>query len=487
MVFSSVLFIFLFLPVFLTIYFCLRKEWKNAFILFASLLFYFWGEGRYIIILLICIVANYYFALRIERSSLLDGSRERARRILKYGIIFNILLLFIYKYTNFAVDELNTLLKAVQIPAIPLSKLHLPIGISFFTFQAISYLMDVYRGDVKATKSLINFGAYKSLFPQLIAGPIIRYRDVAAEMADRRITPELFVSGMNRFITGLGKKVLIANTVAAQADLIFSLPPESLTPGVAWIGILCYTLQIYFDFSGYSDMAIGMGRMMGFHFLENFNYPYISRSIQEFWRRWHISLSSWFRDYLYIPLGGSRCSNARTNMNLLFVFLLCGFWHGASWNFIIWGLWHGGFLMLERLHGGALAKVLRGPVSHVYVLLVVMVGWVFFRAETLTYAIGYLKVLFGLQAGADVGEALSCPPDVWVAIVAGIIGSGPVLQALRDRFGGRLVVADGTASGVPSLNLPMAGAQGIALLAVFLLSVMSLATGTYNPFIYFRF
>ncbi len=234
-------------------------------------------------------------------------------------------------------------------------------------------------------------------------------------------------------------------------------------------------------------MAIGMGRMMGFHFLENFNYPYISRSIQEFWRRWHISLSSWFRDYLYIPLGGSRCSNARTNMNLLFVFLLCGFWHGASWNFIIWGLWHGGFLMLERLHGGALAKVLRGPVSHVYVLLVVMVGWVFFRAETLTYAIGYLKVLFGLHAGADVGEALSCPPDVWAAIVAGIIGSGPVLQMLRDRFGGRLVVADGAGSGVPLLNLPMAGAQGIALLAVFLLSVMSLATGTYNPFIYFRF
>lgn len=487
MVFSSIPFLFLFLPVILTIYFCIRKKWKNAFLLFASLLFYFWGEGKYVIILLICIVINYFIALRIEHSSVLDGSRGCARRYLQFGIIFNVLLLFIYKYANFMVDQLNLLLQAVNIPLISISKHHLPIGISFFTFQAISYLMDVYRGDVKAAKSLITFGAYKSLFPQLIAGPIVRYRDVSAEFADRRITPELFVSGMKRFIIGLGKKVLIANTVASQADLIFSLPMEELTPGDAWIGLLCYTLQIYFDFSGYSDMAIGMGRMMGFHFLENFNYPYISRSIQEFWRRWHISLSSWFRDYLYIPLGGSKCSVLRTNMNLLFVFLLCGFWHGASWNFIIWGLWHGIFLMLERFNNRMLPKMLQGPISHAYVILVVMIGWVFFRAGTLSSAIDYLRLLFfRTSAEQSVGEMLLCPPDVWVAIIAGILGSGPFLQSISNKIFTSVTVGDAKMANAPS-NLPLAGAKSLALLLVLLLSVMSLATGTYNPFIYFRF
>jgi len=483
MVFSSLLFLFLFLPLILTVYFLLKRQWRNAFLFISSVLFYMWGEGTYVAILLLCIIFNYYIALFIEKAGAV--SQTKSRKFVSVAIAFNLVLLIICKYANFFVDQLNLGLHLFSEKSLHLAKIHLPIGISFFTFQAISYVVDVYRKDVKATRSLINFAAYKSFFPQLLAGPIVRYRDIALQMTSRSVTPELFVSGINRFIVGLGKKVLIANTVAATADIIFSVPPSELSFGTAWLGLACYTLQIYFDFSGYSDMAIGMGRMFGFQFLENFNYPYTAVSIHDFWRRWHISLSTWFRDYLYIPLGGSRHSTVRTHSNLILVFFLCGFWHGASWTFVVWGLWHGLFLIVERLRNRAFIKLIGGPLSHLYVLLVVMIGWVFFRAESLDYALNYLKALLGLSVASTIPLSAYAvnTTELILASIVGIVGSAPIAKRLP-------ILAEGLISresSTHSANVLIAGTHGIMLAAVFLLSVVSLAGGSYNPFIYFRF
>lgn len=345
--------------------------------------------------MVLSIVVNWIAGLGIE-------AKKRAGKntipVLAVAVALNLLPLAFFKYGNFCVNNVNGVLETLSLPVIEMGDLHLPIGISFFTFQAISYLVDIYRGQATVQKHPVNLALYISLFPQLIAGPIVRYKDVEREIIGRITRIEDLKSGTLRFVSGLGKKVLIANSMGVVADQVFTLPIENVSTGLAWIGIVAYTLQIYFDFSGYSDMAIGLGRIFGFHFLENFNYPYISQSIQEFWRRWHISLSSWFRDYLYIPLGGNRAGTWRTYFNLLLVFFLCGLWHGASWTFVIWGLYHGLFLVVERLGLIQLLKTIPVFFRHVYTMLVVMVGWVFFRAETLDQALAYVVRMFQFKS-----------------------------------------------------------------------------------------
>jgi alginate O-acetyltransferase complex protein AlgI len=485
MVFSSASFLFYFLPLVLACYYLVVRyaKLRNVVLLVASLFFYAWGEGEFLLIMLLSILANYLFGLWVYKAH----ERSDAKAQVGVAITFNLLLLVIFKYTNFLVANLNLLLDQLGLPAIAIGHVHLPIGISFFTFHCISYIMDIYRKQTPAQRSLPATALYISLFPQLVAGPIIRYKDIADQLLHRTVGLERFAKGINRFIVGLGKKVLIANVVALPADKIFAIPTDSLPPSLAWFGILCYTLQIYFDFSGYSDMAIGLGHMFGFKFMENFNYPYISRSIQEFWRRWHISLSTWFRDYLYIPLGGNRVGTFKMYRNLVMVFFLCGLWHGASWNFVIWGMFHGLFSVIERFPLGK--RLTQGPrlVAHVYTLLVVMVAWVFFRANTLAGALGYLKSMAGLTAGAPVEWhiGLYLNPKLAIALAVALVGATPIVPWLREQRE-RLL-----AEGRPGATWLDTGSQAlvslIVLPAVFILCAMSLASGTHNPFIYFQF
>ena len=478
MVFSSTLFLFLFLPVVLAASLVAPRPLRNPLLLAASLVFYAWGEGAYVLLMLASVLANWALGLLLERS-------RRPRTVVLASVLFNLGLLVTFKYANFLGDNLDPLLEALGLPPLALDPVHLPIGVSFFTFQAMSYVTDVSRGQARAQRNPVDIALYIALFPQLIAGPIVRYRDVAEQIRQRVVGLPRFASGVSRFVIGLGKKVLIANTLAVPADRIFALPETALGPGLCWLGVACYALQIYFDFSGYSDMAIGLGRMFGFEFLENFEHPYVARSITGFWRRWHISLSSWFRDYLYIPLGGNRGGALATGRNLVLVFLLCGLWHGAAWTFVIWGLFHGAFLVLER---GGLLRVLAAlprPVQHVYTLAVVLVGWVFFRAGSLPQAGTFLAALVG---GAHVPEMplLDTPlldAGVLLAGAAGVIGSVPWLPALGravDRWRERSTRPPWLESGVELGRV-------LALLAILVLSAARLSSATYNPFIYFRF
>ena len=344
LLFSSPLFLFVFLPILLGLYALAGPRYRNLVLLTASLLFYVWGEGAYVLVMIAIIAINFGLGRRVE---MLAG-RDRAKITVAVAVAVNLGLLIAFKYSNFLVDQLNVVLGALRGPHLKLSPVHLPLGISFFTFHAISYVVDIHRHKTQGGKPL-DFALYMTLFPHSIAGPIVRYGDIAGQIAGRVITTAGFAEGIRRFIIGLAKKMLVANTVAVAADAIFALPGGELNFSLAWLGVACYTLQIYFDFSGYSDMAIGLAKLFGIDFLENFNYPYSARSITEFWRRWHISLSSWFRDYLYIPLGGNRCGRVRNYLNLISVFFLCGLWHGASWTFAAWGLFHGAFLVLERM------------------------------------------------------------------------------------------------------------------------------------------
>src|SRR2546425_1448106 len=371
MVFASPIFLFLFLPLILATYFLLPRRWGNAALLVASLAFYVWGEGLYATIVITSIAFNWALGKRIG-----DAKDPRARRRwLALAVAGNLAVLAIFKYANFFVANLHAALGAHSWGAIAIA-IPLPLGISFFTFHSISYLVDIYRKNATAQRNIGSFALYILLFPQLIAGPIIRYKDIAQQIASRERRFADVAEGVRRFVIGLGKKVLIANTLGRVADQVFAIAPSELNTSVAWLGLVCYSLQIYFDFSGYSDMAIGMMRMFGFRVLENFNYPYISQSIREFWRRWHISLSNFFRDYLYIPLGGNRRGKVRGYANLVIVFLLCGLWHGANWTFILWGAWHGVFLVLERAGvEGALERTWR-PLRHAYALAAVLGGWV---------------------------------------------------------------------------------------------------------------
>ncbi|HUR33717.1 MAG TPA: MBOAT family protein [Vicinamibacterales bacterium] len=480
MLFTEPTFLFLFLPVLLGLYFLKRVHagYANGLLLAASVLFYAKGGGGFTWLMLGSITFNYWMAIAVDRGRAV--SEARARTVLGAAIAVNLLVLGWFKYANFFADNASALLKALGAGGFTLPAVLLPIGISFYTFHAISYVVDVYRGQATAQKSPVHAALYLLLFPQLIAGPIIRYKEIAGQLARRVVSVEDFADGVRRFIIGLGKKVLIANIVAVPADAIFALPASQLIGPYAWLGILCYTLQIYFDFSGYSDMAIGLGRMFGFRFPENFRWPYIADSVQEFWRRWHISLSSWFRDYLYVPLGGNRVAPWKTYRNLVTVFFLCGLWHGASWNFVIWGLFHGSFLVLERLGLSRGLKRVDPIVRHAYLLVVVMVGWVFFRAENLPAALTYLRAMAGFATGEMPPLRLSwyLNPEVRLALIAGIIGSMPVIPALRRR-------AD---AAMHNWRGPLAEFAGtLALLGVFVAALLQVAARTYNPFIYFRF
>jgi alginate O-acetyltransferase complex protein AlgI len=471
MVFASPIFLFLFLPLTLAAYFAFPRALRNGVLLVASLVFYAWGEAPYLALVLGSVAFNFAIGAAIGKAA----DRATRKRWLALGIAGNLLALAIFKYANFAVANVNTLAPIFAITPIALAAIPLPLGISFFTFHAISYVVDVYKGNAHAERNLPRFALYILLFPQLIAGPIIRWRDIAGQLPAREQRIADFAYGVRRFVLGLGKKVLIANTLGAVADRIFALPTAELTTPLAWLGLACYTLQIYFDFSGYSDMAIGLMRMFGFRILENFNYPYIARSIREFWRRWHISLSNWFRDYLYIPLGGNQRGERRAYANLVIVFLLCGLWHGASWPFVLWGAWHGLFLVVER---AGLDRVLRriGPMQHVYALLAVMGGWVLFRCETLAQAIAYYAALLGNAQGDaarhPVAEFLN--PFVAFTLLVGIVFATPLARAIgqwRDR----------------QANAVVLGLDVAWLTMVFVLASSFLAAGTYNPFIYFRF
>jgi len=470
LLFTEPSFLFLFLPLLLALYFLKRphRGYANLLLLAASVLFYARGGGAFTWLMLGSIAFNYFMAIAV--------ARDRSKAWLAAAITVNLAVLGVFKYANFFADNVNALLVALNVGPFAVPNVLLPIGISFYTFHAISYVVDVYRGDATAQKSPIHAALYLLLFPQLIAGPIIRYREIADQLARRVVGLDDFAEGARRFIVGLGKKVLIANNVATAADGIFGLAPAELTAAQAWLGIVCYTLQIYFDFSGYSDMAIGLGRMFGFRFPENFRWPYVAGTVQDFWRRWHMSLSSWFRDYLYVPLGGNRVSPRRMYGNLVLVFFLCGLWHGASWNFVIWGLYHGSFLVAERLGLAGVVRRLPGPVRHAYLLVVVMIGWVFFRADTLPHAVSYLGAMAGAAAPGikPFESAWFLTPKVALALAAGAIGSAPIVPSIArfvDRSRGWLAEAAATA----------------ALAAVLAASILQIAGRSYDPFIYFRF
>jgi len=457
MVFSSEVFLFIFLPLVLALYFCI-KPFRNLLLLLASLFFYAWGEPVYVILMLISIVANYTFGMLLEKNS-----KESIRKLILFiCCLLNLAILGYFKYAGFLVANLNALGLNLNVPDISL-----PIGISFYTFQAMSYVIDVYRGQVPAQNNILNLGLYISMFPQLIAGPIVRYSTIQQEIDNRTVTVRDFYEGVKRFMFGFSKKILIADTVSKIADVAFSTASPSMN--LAWMGAIAYTIQIYFDFSGYSDMAIGLGRMFGFHFLENFDYPYISRSIREFWRRWHMSLGQWFRDYVYIPLGGSRCKESRVCINYLIVFFLTGLWHGASWNFVVWGLWYAVFILLERFFDGKEAKIkLPSLILRIYSLLVIVLGWVFFRAETCSYALKYIRSMFSFKFDHSVWINVSF--EEAVILILGIILATPLYSLIANKVKGKAeVVTD------------------IIAVICFALGVMYMVGNGFSPFLYFRF
>ena len=465
MLFSSVPFLFYFLPAVLLLYFVLPKTFRNAVLLCASLFFYYWGEPKYLVLMVASILAGYVFGILIDRC-------RHKRLMLTLGTALCLVALLYFKYADFFIGNLNRLTGA----SLPLLKIALPIGISFYTFQILSYLIDVYRGDASAQYNPIKLATYVALFPQLIAGPIVRYTTVAAELSQRKTTVRDFSEGAFRFIIGLSKKVLIANTLFELCEVF----RDSSAPSVLfyWMYAVAFTLQIYFDFSGYSDMAIGLGRIFGFHFNENFEYPYISASVTEFWRRWHISLGQWFRDYVYIPLGGNRCSRARNVWNLFVVWFLTGMWHGASWNFIAWGLWFFVLLVGEKLLWGKALERLPSLVRHAYAMVLVVFSWVLFRAETLTAAAAYFAAMFGSSGVWCGSRVVYYSLEFWPELLCCCIAALPVKQWLetalqkRDAAPARAVLTWG-----PKL-------AAMALLAC---SYCKLVTGSFNPFIYFRF
>lgn len=480
MVFSSIPFLFYFLPVLLALYHLVPQRqtvWRNLVLLAGSLLFYAWGEGLYVLLLLGLVALNHFIAK--------SQAHRQNRGMLALGIAVNLIPLFWYKYSCFAAGMLVKGLPflsgllgsfALAESCTPQGQLDmLLLGISFFTFQSLSFHIDLFRKEAEPPQNFIGTALYITSFPQLIAGPIVRYQTVADQLRHREESAEKFVEGIRLFLLGLGQKVLIANTVALTADKIFNQNPADLSAPVAWLGLVCYTMQIFFDFAGYSNMAMGLGKMFGFNFPRNFDYPYMSRSIQEFWRRWHMTLSRWFRDYLYIPLGGNRKGEVTTWRNLWIVFLLCGLWHGAAWTFVLWGAWHGAFLVIERAGLGKLLERLPAVAGHFYMLLAVMLGWVLFRAENLSHALGYYGAMIGLSENPLYKTTDNFISDgALFVLLAGILLATPWPERLTIRVG-RLSGHAGVAVG------------WLGLAAVFFLVVTMLAGDSYNPFIYFRF
>ena len=468
MVFSTTTFLFLFLPAVLAVYYIpfvkKRRKLSNFILTAASILFYAWGEPVFVLIMLGSIVINWAFGLAVQKN--LEKNKSKAKLAVGLSVATDLAILFVFKYLTFILENFNLLFNK----NINTLNIALPIGISFFTFQAMSYVIDIYRGKGEAQKNPLNVALYISFFPQLIAGPIVRYETVADEIQNRRENIDDFCSGVYRFMLGLCKKVLIANNLATVADVAFG--SSELSVAMAWLGVLAYTLQIYFDFSGYSEMAIGMGRMFGFHFLENFDYPYSSRSITEFWRRWHMSLGTWFRDYVYFPLGGSRVkSKARLVFNLFVVWSLTGIWHGANWTFLLWGLLYFVLLTIEKLTG-----LNKKPnwFGHIYTLLFVMLGWVLFRANNVTDAFRYIGVMFGVgSSGLYDSSFLMYISNFKFYIIAGVLASFPILKKIKT---------------CKWVNIKIYHIiSAVCLTVMFIVSLSFMIKGSYNPFIYFNF
>ena len=466
MVFSSTVFLFVFFPITIIVYFALRNTTlRNLWLLIMSLVFYGWSQPEYMFIIILNILINYSFPIMM-------GILKRYKKVLLFfAISMNLAILFVFKYLSFVVETINSVMHGAIDPCY----IALPIGISFFTFQGLSYVIDVYRDKVKVQRNILVLGLYIVLFPQLVAGPIVRYSDIENEINHRVITIDSFVNGLERFIIGLGKKVIIANTMAVAADSIWSNLGFGITTGTAWIGSIAYSLQILFDFSGYSDMAIGLGGMLGFTFPENFNLPYTATSITDFWRRWHISLSSWFRDYVYIPLGGNKSHVYR---NLIIVFLLTGIWHGAAWTFVLWGVWNGLFILLERsLRGKVKLYKKNAIIDHLYLLLIVNIGWVIFRAPDVASMFEYIGAMFGMTTDKTIGLSAFWFLDRWslFIMIIGILLSSGIQNKIAKRI---------NSLNKPSVSLLL---NYIGLLLIFSFSVIRIVSGTYNPFIYFQF
>ena len=467
MVFSSLYFLFLYLPIVLFLYYITPLKWRNLLLLLVNLVFYAWGEPVYILIMFLSIGIDYTHGMLVEKYKR-RGNDRGARWAVASSVIFNLALLFFFKYWDFVAGSLQ----AIGFSFMPKLGLSLPIGISFYTFQTMSYTIDVYRDDAKVQRSLVNFGTFVTLFPQLIAGPIIKYKDLGDQIDHRTHSPEQFASGVQIFVVGLAKKVLLANNVGLLWERYKALPLDQLTVAGAWLGVIAFTFQIYFDFSGYSDMATGLGRMLGFEFAPNFRYPYISRSITEFWRRWHISLSSWFREYLYIPLGGNRCSKPRWMLNLFLVWAATGIWHGASWNYLLWGLYFFALLMLEKLF--LLPRLEKAPraLQHVYTLFLVVVSWAIFAIEDFAQLRGYLAVMFGVGGVPLADGAFGYYLHSYLPVLcAAVLASTPLGVSLFQKLGSR------------TRQILCA----LLVLAGLVLCTAYLVDGTYNPFLYFRF
>ncbi|WP_211748223.1 MBOAT family protein [Paenibacillus sp. Marseille-Q4541] len=468
MVFSSVAFLFYFLPIALLLYYVAPQRWKNAALLLISLFFYAWGEPIYILLLLFSSVVDYLNGLLMERYD----HREKIRRlILVFSLIVNIGVLCFFKYAEFLINSLNGLLGT----CFAVLDLPLPIGISFYTFQTMSYMIDVYRRSVRAQRSFVGFAAFVSMFPQLVAGPIVRYDDIDKQLVSRKVTMDLFASGVRRFIIGLAKKVLLANNIGMLWDVTLAGSSELTITG-AWIGILAFAFQIYFDFSGYSDMAIGLGRMLGFDFPENFHYPYISKSASEFWRRWHITLGSWFRDYVYFPLGGSRVGQLRLLLNLFIVWFLTGLWHGASWNFVLWGLYFGLLIALEKLWFGKWLEKVWRPFRHLYLMFALLIGWTLFAIEDMSALQHYLGVMFGfIQTEGINGTNLYYLKTYGMLLLLLAFASTPVAARLAAKLYSRMN------------STVMAILEVIVLTILLIASTAYIIDDSYNPFLYFRF
>lgn len=469
MLFSSITFLFLFLPIMLAVYYIAPPQWKNLLLLAGSLIFYAWGEPVYIILMILSILLNYFCGMDIENKS---ENEAKAKRSLVFAITVNIVLLVFFKYFGFLVESTNTLFGI----SIPYRELALPIGISFYTFQEISYIVDVYRGKVKAQQSLVKYALYVSMFPQLVAGPIVCYGDIEKQLTTRKISGRKLGQGAMLFIIGLSKKAVLANTLGKIFEEISSTSASNLTVLMAWLGCITYAFQIYFDFSGYSDMAIGLGRMFGFEFKKNFDVPYISKSITEFWRRWHISLSSWFREYVYIPLGGNHVTISRNIVNLLIVWMLTGMWHGAAWNFIVWGIYYGVVLVLEKYVWGAIVDRWPSVLQHIYALVLVLVGWVFFFSPSLGAALRYLFAMVGGGAGFAGKEVFFVILTHWLFYLLAVIGS--------TTLGSRMLRAILNVSENHTVRIVITLVVFFGMLAI---SVAYLIADTYNPFLYFRF
>lgn len=480
MVFSSLVFLYLFLPITLLIYYLTPTiKAKNLIILISGLLFYSWGEPRYVVILILSTLIDYFAGLFMNK---FDDNQKRRKICLIISIFMNLGLLFAFKYSGFVADNINALFGSNLIDIskanlfgidwLPLNTL--PIGISFFTFQSMSYTIDLYKRNVRVQKNPVSFAAFVTLFPQIVAGPIVRYNDIANELDDRKVNIDLLYSGILRFITGLGKKVLIANNIGLLWTTVKEMNPENMSVLTAWLGIIAFTLQIYFDFSGYSDMAIGMGKMMGFNFPENFDYPYKSKSISEFWRRWHITLGSWFRSYVYFPLGGNRKGIRRTVINLAIVWVLTGIWHGASWNFILWGSLFGLIIIMEKIFLRKILDKLPSFICHVYTMLLVVLGWVLFDTADLSIAFSYIGTMFGSNGVLADSRSMYLILNYGLIILIGLIGCTDIVKRIIEFL----------KSKIPhTINYT----TPIVKTAVMFFSTAYLVTSTYNPFLYFNF